>query len=68
MKEINLYQCEICGTQYASSKAAQDCEKSHKTIESIESAKYRSLKSNPDGYPDKITVVFSDNKQVTYHR
>lgn len=68
MIEVNLYQCEICGTQYASSEAAQNCEKSHKTIESIESAKYRSLKSNPDGYPDKITVVFNDNKRIIYHR
>lgn len=68
MKEINLYQCEICGTQYASSNKAQECEKSHKTFQEIESVKYRSMVANPDGYPDKITVVFSDNKRVTYHR
>lgn len=68
MKEVNLYQCEICGTQYSSSKAAQDCEKSHKTIESIESAKYRSVGYNQDGYPDKISVKFTDNETIIYHR
>lgn len=68
MKEVTLYECEVCGTQYSSSKMAKECEKTHKAIQEIESVKYRSMVANPDGYPDKITVVFSDNKRVTYHR
>ena len=64
MKEVTLYECEVCGSQYSSSKMAKECEKIHKTIQEIGSVKYRSM----DGYPNEITVVFSGNKRVTYHR
>lgn len=30
MKELKLYQCEICGTQYKSKTECEKCEKSHK--------------------------------------
>ena len=29
MKELKLYQCEICGTQYKEKTACTKCEKSH---------------------------------------
>lgn len=68
MKETTLYQCEICGTQYASERAAIECEQSHRTIKEVVAQKYRSFKSNPDGYPDVISVTFDNDKKVTYKR
>ena len=66
MKELQLYQCEICNTQYASERAAIDCEKSHRKIVNVKASKYRSQKSNPRGYPDKITVEFDNGRKVIY--
>ncbi len=68
MKETTLYQCEICGTQYASEGAAIECERSHRTIKEVVAQKYRSFKSNPDGYPDVISVTFDNDKKVVYKR
>lgn len=66
MKEYTLYECEICRTRYASEQFALDCEKSHRKIVKVKASKYRSQKSNPRGYPDKITVEFDNGKEVIY--
>ena len=29
MKEIKLYQCEVCGTEYPTQEKAEECEASH---------------------------------------
>ena len=29
MKEVKLYQCEVCGTRYADKLKAKECEKYH---------------------------------------
>ena len=68
MKEIQLYQCEFCNTQYASKQDAEECEKSHKIIKQVTSLKYRNMKSNPDGYPDSIWITFNNNESVRYVR
>lgn len=68
MKEMTLYQCELCGTQYASERAAIDCEESHRKIKEVVAQRYRSFKSNPDGYPDVISVTFDNDKKVVYKR
>lgn len=68
MKELKLYQCEICGTQYASKIFAEDCEKSHKMPKKISGCKYLSQKQNMSGYPQKISVIFDDGKTIDYHR
>jgi hypothetical protein len=66
MRELKLYECEICRTQYASEKAAIDCEQSHRKIVKVKASKYRSQKSNPMGYPDRITVEFDNRREVIY--
>lgn len=63
MKEVTLYQCEICGTQYASEGAAIECEESHRKIKEVVAQRY-----HPDGYPDVILVTFDNHKKVTYKR
>lgn len=68
MKELKLYQCEICETQYASKIIAEDCEKSHKVPKKISGCRYLSQKQNESGYPQKISVIFDDGKTVDYHR
>ena len=42
MRELKLYECEICRTQYASERAAIDCEQSHRKIVKVKASKYRS--------------------------
>ena len=66
MKKIDLYQCEICNTQYASERAAIDCEQSHRKIVKVKASKYRRQKTNPRGYPDRITVEFDNGRDVIY--
>lgn len=38
MKQINLFVCEICGTQYAERLKAKDCEKTTKSRSSLKIA------------------------------
>lgn len=40
MKELKLYQCEVCGTQYADKLKAKECEKYHATNLEISDCKY----------------------------
>lgn len=68
MKELKLYQCERCGTQYSSRIMAEECERSHKVPIKISGCRYLSLKQNQPGYPQKISVVFDDGKTIDYHR
>ena len=66
MKKLELYQCEVCNTQYSDKKKAMDCEKSHKMPTSCVGKKYRAVSSNPDGYPDKVMVTFNDGSTAEY--
>ncbi len=68
MKELKLYQCEICGTQYAEKKKCQDCEKSHVKPKSISGTKYNAMNVGGDGLPVKITVTFENGKTAQYRR
>jgi len=68
LRELKLYQCEICGTQYADKINAKTCEESHKIPKKILGCKYLSYKQNQLGYPQKISIVFEDGKVVEYHR
>lgn len=64
MKEIKLYRCEICGTQYNEKRKAQECEKSHLPYVTTYESRY---KANNE-YPETITVKFSNNQKVIYYR
>ncbi len=68
MKQISLYQCEICGTQYKSKTDAQTCEKNHKKLIDLEALKYVPYKNDKSGYPITITVKFEDGKFITYKK
>lgn len=62
MKELKLYVCDKCGTQYKEKQKALDCEKSHAVPQCIINPKYR---ANSE-YPDRITIHFSNGKMVYY--
>lgn len=65
MKKIDLYQCEICGTQYKEKSKCQDCEKSH--VKPVQIVEEKFMPKNCNGkYPVHITVKMADGKNVTY--
>lgn len=69
MKEIKLYQCEICGTQYKDKLKAKDCEKSHIKPVGIMGMKFNPMNcGSEDGFPVKITVTFENGACVDYRR
>lgn len=68
MKKIELYACEVCGTQYAERQRCKECEGSHKKPLEIVGANYLSLGQNGKGYPHKIRVKMSDGQLVEYRR
>lgn len=64
MKELKLYCCEICGTNYNNKAEAQACEKNHKAP-----VKYTPMNWKPkifidSGYPLAIIAEFSDGKNL----
>ena len=68
MKKIELYACEVCGTQYAEKAKCQQCEKSHKKPVEIVKTRYLSFAQNETGYPQHIQVKMSDGQVIAYHR
>ena len=48
MKELKMYQCEVCGTQFADKKKAEECEHKHRKVIKMISAKYRPYTSLAD--------------------
>ena len=72
MKQITLYKCEICGTEYKFSKDAEACEKYHvkpavKTpIAVCQFKPYHMQACGP--YPFKISVKMNDGKTIEYRR
>lgn len=68
MKAVQKYQCEVCHTEYASDKAAQDCENSHKIPLAIVRVRHLAMAQNGTGYPVSVTVRMSDGKDITYKR
>lgn len=64
MKELKLYVCDCCGTQFKDKQKAKECENGHKIAIENKNASYH---ANCD-YPDRIEVKFSDGKCVWYKR
>ena len=60
MKEIKLYQCEICEARYENSKLAKECELSHRMPKMVEGKNYRAK------YPYYVNVTFDDGSVRRY--
>ena len=67
MKKIDLYVCEICGTQYKEKAKCQECEKTHVRPVQIIDEKYMAKNCNGE-YPIYIMVKMEDGKTITYKR
>ena len=65
MKELKLYQCEICGTQYKSKTECEKCEKSHKKGLKMTYMKFLPYKNSEDGFPTAI-VMKDANSDIGY--
>ena len=68
MKKINLYVCEICGTQYKDEPYAKRCEANHKKIDRIGQVRYQSFSDNKPGYPIAVELVMEDGTKLTFKR
>lgn len=68
MKEIKLYVCEVCHTEYNDKLKANSCEKSHKKSIKIAGSRYVSKSQNETGYPVAVEIVMEDGRVVTYKR
>lgn len=69
MKKLELYQCEICGTQYKNKQECQSCEKSHIKPVRISGTKWNAKNAGcTDGLPIKVTVVFENGVTAEYRR
>ena len=68
MKKITRFACEICGTEFADSGKAKNCEKSHKRPEEFVRCRYNPIGIDASGYPQTITVKMSDGKELLYKR
>ena len=68
MKKIELYQCELCGTEYKDKKQEEECEENHVETIEIVSCKFVKKALISDGFPISITVKSEDGREMTYER
>lgn len=68
MKTIELFVCEICGTQYNDKAKCKECEKAHKYPTEVVSCKHLPYTSDRSGYPIRVVLKMNDGKEVEYHR
>lgn len=68
MKKLELFQCEVCGTQFKSKEECERCEKGHPKELHIVKARYLSRTQDATGMPASITLVGPDGRHYTYKR
>lgn len=68
MKEIKLYQCAYCGTQYSIKDHCMECEDFHNTKLKITHKRYVGYKKCNDRFPVEIIVEDSSGMVAKYRR
>lgn len=69
MIEVTHYQCEKCGTNYATSEKCQECEAFHVAVESVVQYKYNAKGMGPESkYPHAVVVHMEDGKDLVFKR
>ena len=68
MKKIDLYQCEMCGTQFSDKKLCEKCERGHVTDILIRKSRYLPITQDESGMPTTITLVGHNGRCYTYKR
>lgn len=64
MKQLNQYQCEICGIVYRDRLAAENCEAAHVLPQKITGYKFYKERK----YPEYIMIEFEDGSVGRYQR
>ena len=67
MKEIKLYQCEICKRQYQDKQIAIACEKKHFVVDKVTDPIYDASEHKSE-YPESVLVHFTNGKSARYNR
>ena len=68
MKRLELYQCEVCGTQYKSKLECTECETRHMKELRIVKSRYLPFTQDSSGMPTTITLMGPDGRHYTYKR
>ena len=68
MKKIDLYQCEICGTQFSDKKLCEKCERGHVIDILIRKSRYLPITQDESGMPTTITLTGPNGRCYTYKR
>nr|DAO25876.1 MAG TPA: Monocytic leukemia zinc finger protein finger, acetyl transferase, DNA [Caudoviricetes sp.] len=66
MKELKLYQCELCRTQYADKNEAKQCEQYHARDLEIDGWSYRGMNETTEKFPVKIWVKSKNGEERMY--
>lgn len=67
MKEITLYQCIHCNTQYKHKSDCEKCENTHKIKLKLKSKKYLPYNCDETGFPSQL-IIEADGKEVIYYK
>lgn len=68
MQKIELYQCEVCGTQFKNKLECAECEKSHMKELRIVESRYLPFTQDRSGMPTTITLIGPTGRHYTYKR
>lgn len=68
MKELKLYCCEICGTNYNNKAGAKECEQNNKSPVEYTPTSWKPKNVIDSGYPLAIIAEFSDGRKVIYKK
>ena len=68
MKKIDLYQCEVCNTQFNNKEDCAKGEKRHQKELYIVKARYLPYTQDGSGMPTTITLIGPDGRHYTYKR
>ena len=71
MKQITLFQCEICGTEYKFKNDAEKCEKHHikPAFPPVAAGFYKPFNQQcADPYPYKVILEMEDGNKLVYRR
>lgn len=71
MIKKEVYQCEVCGTQYRDKDECRKCEEFHARIpasmeQNIFDTRYEPTNQNGSPFPFYLTIAFKDGRKAQY--